>query len=96
MIKGPREKCLISFRQHLGDLFFFFPTCPVAFYFMINLMLEMNLSSTFTKALCVEIESISLVSFKPVVGKEWSDFKKKVYDSLRVLFPFSTNLASCH
>lgn len=96
MIKGPREKCLISFRQHLGDLFFFFPTCPVAFYFMINLMLEMNLSSTFTKTLCVEIESISLVSFKPVVGKEWSDFKKKVYDSLRVLFPFSTNLASCH
>lgn len=48
------------------------------------------------KALCVELERISTASFKPVVGKEWTDFKRKIYDSLANFFPFSTNLASCH
>lgn len=48
----------------------------VAFYFMVG----NDRSSTFTKALCVGLEKIFLVSFKPVVGKEWSEFKRKVYD----------------
>lgn len=59
-------------------------------------MLEMTILLSSPKALYVELERISMASFKPVMGKEWTDFKRKIHDSLAHFFPFSTNLASRH
>ena len=38
--------------------------------------------------MCVELERISLVCFKPVAGREWNDFKQGVDHLDKELFPF--------
>lgn len=58
----------------------------VASYFVINLMLETTI--LFPSLVCVELERLSLVCFKPVAGREWNDFKRGVYDLDKELFPF--------
>lgn len=51
-------------------------------------MLEMTILLSSPKAFCIELERISMASFKPVLGKEWTGFKRKICDALRNLFPF--------
>lgn len=85
------------FPQHLQRILASaFPLGQVVFYFRSRLVLEVTILLSSPKALCVEQEGISMTSFKPGVGKEWTDFKRKIYGSLAHFFPFSTNLASRH
>lgn len=64
------------------------PLGQLVFYFTIKPNARNDHSFSFTKAVCAELGGVSLVSLKPVVGKEWNDFKRKVYGSVTASFPF--------